>query len=164
MAAVRWLSFVVMVACASACNHGPMPPAICECMTDRDCVSLLCVGCKCEGDRVMDLAPPADLALPCGWFCDCCGGRSCVDFSVDRANWGHCGIQFPPTVAGLVGKCAGCINQSLTLRNGACVDTKTDARNCGGCGKVCPFGVTCVGGTCVGCQAGLTGCTGACLN
>ncbi|MBI5516132.1 MAG: hypothetical protein HY909_20275, partial [Deltaproteobacteria bacterium] len=109
-----------------------------------------------------------------------CGGR-CVDPTTDR---NFCGASGACTGASAGATCAAgqvCMGGACVVScpagqvncGGRCVDPASDPRNCGasgactgaGAGTTCGASQVCSGGRCtLSCGAGLTACTGACVN
>ncbi len=90
------------------------------------------------GQQHLDRCGPSDQA------CD----SECVNFGLDPANCGGCGIQCAAGEVCSAGSCGTSCWGNESICDGRCTSLATDSENCGACGNACPQGQLCSEGSC----------------
>ncbi len=180
------------VACTSGtvCNDGACAASCSTALTNCGgaCINAMtdpahCGGCSttCALDHVaanVCSAGACVVASCAAGYGDCDGiaanGCETATTATDVNNCGGCGIHCAYANAGAtcnagtcaLGACApGFADCDGNPANGCEVNTKTDLTHCGTCTKVCNDGEVCsLGGCAASCGAGLTNCSGSCVD
>jgi hypothetical protein len=154
--------------CDKTCPDGQScADGACVCATGRTDCDGECKDTQADAENCGECGNACPAPLTCiKGECGCSGdgysicGERCASLETDVKNCGKCGNVCD---AGEICSNGGCLCQSGLSCDGVCMRTDDD-KNCGSCGNACPIGQRCSGSTCVCEGAGLTECTGDCLD